>query len=326
MKIVSLTAKIIIGVILVLVLAVLIFLFYYNREVDRTLPNPKTAIEIRSGDDTGAIAEALKKDNLISQVWVFRILTRYKVRAIKSGQYEIPANTTTSNTYSIITSGETKQIRVTIPEGYRTEQIAQLLDKKDLVNYSDFVALAKDYEGHLFPDTFFFPPMVTANEVMQKMLSDYRERTALVSVSDEDLIIASIVEREAIKDSERPLIAGIYKNRLAVGMKLQADPTVQYGKDSNTVSGLPASEAKDFSFWKVVGLSDYTKVVSEYNTYNIKGLPPAPICNPGLASIVATVNYQKSNYYYFLQSKGEIYPAKTVTEHNANKAKILGIQ
>jgi UPF0755 protein len=138
------------------------------------------------------------------------------------------------------------------------------------------------------------------------------------------LIIASIVEREAIKDEERPLIAGIYKNRIARGMKLEADPTVQYGKDNIELINLTSEEKLEYKFWKPITLAEYQSVDSPYNTYLIPSLPPAPICNPGLKSIEGTINYQKHNYVYFLQHDGQIYPSETLKQHNQYRKDILG--
>jgi UPF0755 protein len=128
----------------------------------------------------------------------------------------------------------------------------------------------------------------------------YQERTAGMNVSDSTLKLASIVEREAANDSDRALIAGIYTNRLNRGMKLEADPTVQYGKDNNEFGGLTWEKKQEFKFWGTISLADYTAVKSDYNTNSFVGLPPTPICNPGLKSIVAALAPQESNYIYFL--------------------------
>lgn len=252
------------------------------------------------------------------------VLMKLKTTKIKAGSYEIPSGTTLINVYEIIASGKIKEIKITIPEGYRVEQIGQVLVDHKLVSYADFVTAAKPYEGKLFPDTYYFEPNAGVETIVSKMLEDYDARTAGMGLTLDNLILASIVEREAMKDSERALIAGIYTHRLAIGMKLQADPTVQYGKDTNAIKKMTTDQAAKFDFWGAIGTKDYLTVDSAYNTYIIPALPPGPICNPGLKSIEAAINYEKTDYLYFLQHDGQIYPSKTEAEHNQKRVDILG--
>lgn len=200
-------------------------------------------------------------------------------------------------------------IQVTIVEGYRIEQIAQIMDQKGICKYADFINASEGNEGKLFPDTYRFFPSTPATDVVKTMLDNYAKKTASLSVNYRDLILASIVEREATNDMERPLIAGVYQNRLDIDMKLDADPTVQYAKEI----GLGATG----EYWEKITRDDYSSVISPYNTYLNKDLPPAPICNPGLKSIQAALNPSTHSYYYFLHKDGKLIMSRTLGEHNA---------
>jgi UPF0755 protein len=225
---------------------------------------------------------------------------------------------------NLIDSGKIKQIRVTFPEGWRMEQMAIRLDANGVVDYGEFVTAARVYEGRLFPDTYFFKPKMAALDVVKIMTDDYLWRTENLAVSDSDLIIASIVEREAANDVDRAIIAGIYKNRVKVGMKLQSDPTVEYGRDTNNLAKLSFDEQMDYSFWQAARTVEFTSVVSLYNTYQVKGLPAGPLCSPGIASIEATLSPTPSDYYYFLYGTDKkIHPAKNQAEHEANIQKYM---
>jgi UPF0755 protein len=239
------------------------------------------------------------------------------------GIYEIPKNAKMIDVYNTISNGKTKVVKFTIPEGYRIEQTGQLLEEKKLGSYEDFVLKAKKYEGQLFPDTYYISPDYTTDEIIETMHQNYLDKTADLKLTAEDLIIASIVEREADKEAERPIVAGIYKNRLEAGMKLQSDPTVEYGKDDQNIKFTTLSERLNYPYWRAVTNTDFQSVTSPYNTYITTGLPPGPICNPGIAAINATINYTKSDYFYFIIVKGQIYPAKTYAEHKANVAKYM---
>ncbi|MDO8471929.1 MAG: endolytic transglycosylase MltG [bacterium] len=235
-------------------------------------------------------------------------------------------------------SSENKEVTITIPEGWRREQIGVLLEKQGVTNAADFLAATKEDEGTLFPDTYRFFKLTTAKEVRAKMVDNYRAKAAQ-NIDRDTLIIASIVEREAKKPEERAGIAGVYWNRYRANLALTADPTVQYGRDTNLLKekqarfGSEPSEKNDqeqndvllnFDFWGTITRNDYQGVDSLYNTYRNAGLPPTPICNPGLASIEAALNPEESNNLYFLHtSDGQIIYAKNIDEHNRNKQKYL---
>lgn len=233
--------------------------------------------------------------------------------------------------YQSIANQQSEEITVTIPEGYRREQIAATLEEKGVTGADDFLTATGNDEGTLFPDTYRFFPSSTANEVRDRLRAVYNEKVAAIgSVDRETLIIASIVEREARNDQERADIAGVYWNRFKAGYSLGADPTVQYGKETLALNErLDAAKTaaergaviREFNYWQPITRADYTGVDSPYNTYKTTALPPGPICNPGVASITAALRPSVHQYYYFFHTnKGETIYSKTLEEHNRNKA------
>jgi len=205
-------------------------------------------------------------------------------------------------------------ISITIIEGKRREEIADQLQAAGITNAADFLAASANDEGYLFPDTYRFYPDTPASDVVARMHDDFDERVGSNPPTTDQLILASIIEREASNDAERPIIAAVYLNRIRIGMKLQSDPTVQYGKDTLALAAGTLTK-----FWQPITEADYTSVNSPFNTYQIPGLPPAPICDPGLASIEAAENPASIDPadIYFYEKNGQLLLAKTLAEHDA---------
>ncbi len=206
-----------------------------------------------------------------------------------------------------------KDISITVVEGKRREEIATELENKGITSAKDFLAASSGVEGTLFPDTYRFFPNTSASDVVSKMQENFNTKTASLNLTRDQLILASIVEREASGDSERATIAGVYNNRLKINMKLEADPTTQYAKDTLAYQANPDST---FQFWGVITVADYQGVHSPFNTYTVEGLPPGPICNPGIKSIEAAINPETNPYYYFVHKNGQLLLAKTLAQHN----------
>lgn len=206
-----------------------------------------------------------------------------------------------------------QDVSVTIIEGKRREEIAAQLAAAGVTGYTEFLAASSTAEGMLYPDTYRFFPNTPADEVVAKLKANYQARTAGLNLSREKLILASIIEREALHDADRPTIAGVYQNRLDIGMSLQADPTVQYGKDTNAY--VKSKDPQSFVFWSEILRADYQGVSSPFNTYLAKGLPPAPICNPGKASIEAALNPAQHDYIFFGYKNEQLLLAKTLAQH-----------
>lgn len=264
------------------------------------------AFEITEGETTFDIAENLKEKGFIRDIYSFLIYVYlYDIKLIP-GIYYLHTNMNIAKLVEPISKGKIKEYKVTIIEGWRREEIAEMLAKNKITTQEEFMKASEKKEGYLFPDTYRFSIDIKAGEIVEKLIENFYKRTEGLNVSQDDLILASIIEREAKKDEDRAKIAGVFKNRLDAEMKLEADPTVQYAKGN----------------WGILKLADYDGVKSPYNTYLYKGLPPGPICNPGLASIKAAVNPEKNDYYYFLHlDDGTTLYAKTLEEHNLNKQK-----
>lgn len=309
----------------VFIVGVASFLIYFGFLVKTKAGDDSTkkVYEVKEKTSTLLIANDLEEKNLVKSSWAFYIYAKLKEKPLQTGSYLISENMTIEEIVKKISDGKTAVQKLTIPEGYRMEQIAQVLDEKKFAKYADFLAVAKNSEGRIFPDTYYITTESSAKDILTMMTADYDERVAGMNITNDDLVLASIVEREAKNDSERAAIAGVYKNRLKKNMKLEADPTVLYANDSELIA-TGRFDYKTFEFWQPVAFSEYLKIDSPYNTYVYTGLPPAPICNPGLKSIKAAINPESNNYLYFFHDKaGKIYFSETVQEHDQKKALYL---
>ncbi|OIP04913.1 endolytic transglycosylase MltG [Candidatus Berkelbacteria bacterium CG_4_9_14_3_um_filter_39_23] len=300
----------------ILAIASAFFILGYTIYRPVSFDHSQVFFEVKDGQKKTEISEGLKEKNLIRSAKVMAYYAKAVNANLKSGLYYFSPSQSTKQIVAILSRGDISEKQITIVEGLRREEIAQYLDKNNIVKYKDFMQASDGKEGFLFPDTYRISASSSANEIVKKMTDNF-EKKAGGEINRDILSLASIVEREAKKDDERAKIAGVYQNRLNVIMKLEADPTVQYGKD--TANG---KNSLDFKYWQAITFADYTAVDSKFNTYVHSGLPPAPICNPGTKSIDAAKNPAKHNYYYFFHLKsGEAIFSKNSTEHNSNKVK-----
>lgn len=265
------------------------------------------------------VASVLYDRGFIRSKYHFFAAVTLSGRTIKAGTYTVNSNDPLMTHLKKLTRGQDQQLTITLPEGWRREQIAERLAENG-IDKAQFLALTADSEGYLFPDTYYFPVEVTPEQVAARLRDTFTQRTAELPPTRDQVILASIIEREARNDSERGLIAGIYSNRLKRGMKLDADPTVQYARDTNLIANGQAPT----QFWQAITVQDYSGVRSPYNTYLTVGLPPGPIANPGLASLRAAVNPEPTNALYFFHTReGSIVTSRSLDEHAANKRKHL---
>lgn len=277
----------------------------------RTAPNSSgETVDVSIGDHTKftAVSQALQQKGVISSAKLFDLylLTTRSYKNIQPGVYQLSPKMTPRIVRQYLVEGRISAYRVTFIEGWAVRDMASELEKKGIVSAADFKNAAQDQEGYLFPDTYQFKKDVTAKEVVKKMRENFDLRTAALHPTRDQIVIASIVEREAKFDVDRPKIAGVYQKRYDQEMKLEADPTVQYAKGS----------------WGPITTADYQNVKSPYNTYLNVGLPPGPICNPGLKSLEAAVHPEiTENLYFFHLKDGTTIYSKTQTEHDQNKKK-----
>jgi UPF0755 protein len=300
---------------------------------------------IEPGETAQTVAEKLKVLGLIHDTVLFRQLLRFNGvdTRLVSGSYLLRRNMTMKEIGAALFRGRSAQMTVTIPAGWRMEQLAEYLTQADIMDGRQFLRLAQrgntvahrrlggrppgqSYEGYLFPDTYLISDQARPEDLIAGMLdnlarklpANFPELAGRQGLTLHDVLtLASIVERETALPEERPLIASVYLNRLNSDMLLQADPTVQYamGYQSNANQ-----------WWKSpVRLEEYKLVDSPYNTYLYAGLPPGPIASPSLESIMAVLQPAETSYLFFVcrrphcQGGAHIF-AETYAEHLQNVA------
>lgn len=283
---------------------------------------------IVKGSTASEVGVGLQKAGLVKSALAFKIYTQFSgiSNHIVAGEFRLSPSFNLFQTVDTLTKGP-EEVWVTIPEGLRREEIAQRfatgLDR-DSTFVAEFLDASKVEEGTLFPDTYLFPKDASASSVVNKMTRTFAAKTNSLGVSpglsyDQRIILASILERETKTDEERPIVAGILINRLNAGMALQVDATVQYA----VASARCKNQILKCSWWEPLTKEDLG-INSPYNSYKFTGLPPTPIANPGLSSIMAAFNPAQTDFWYYIHdSTGMIHYAKTLEEQNANITKYL---
>lgn len=300
-----------------------------------TSENKTVDIIIPRGASINAILDTLLINNLIDDKKVFRfwITTLEKDRSLKAGYYEIPLGLNNPQLVNYLSTARSKQLKVTLIEGWRIEQIAQALDAKLDIDSSKFVDLAREpkfisklginkssLEGYLLPDTYFMYWGMDEQQIIRFLVKNCKNiftekviaRIDSMKMSMHQILtLASIIEGEAIFDDERSTISSVYHNRLKKRIKLGADPTIQYILD-----GPPRRL-----------LYRDLEIDSPYNTYKYYGLPPGPINNAGKNSILAAIYPADTNYLYFVaRGDGRHTFSYTAKEHDKAKAKFNQIR
>jgi UPF0755 protein len=297
----------------------------------------------------------LEEEGLVVDGEVFRRFMTYHGLdvSLEAGTYSLRSNMTMHEIAEVLQHGGVQGVTVTIPEGWRIEQTGWLLEQQGLMRGDDFVALARtgqyaypwladrppgaSLEGFLFPDTYELPAETTPAAVAELMLATFDARVVPEiegrlggeTLFDPQLgvyrpmtvydvvTLASIVEREAVVPEERPIIASVYYNRMdpayvdETALRLSSDPTVQYAKGFDPETG---------NWWNPMVPGEGLTLDSPYNTFKVQGLPPGPICNPGLASVLAVLNPAQTDYLYFHAiGDGSHVFASTLEEHLQNQ-------
>jgi UPF0755 protein len=278
-------------------------------------PEAAASLDVEPGDDAGTVARELAALGIVNDPGLLLRYLRYRGldTKIEAGRYEVAGTMSIAALADLLQEATASRYAITLPEGWRREQVAQALG--DLgVGFSagDFLAAtrrapppdaeapttAASSEGFLFPDTYILDPRMTAEEVLVLLIGTFNRRVDAelrTAFHDRGLTVyeavtlASIVEREAVIPSERPLIAAVFLNRLRLGIPLQADPTVQYA--------LGWQEGDEW--WKPALSTSDLQIDSPYNTYLYNGLPPGPIASPGLASLRAIADAPDTPFLFF---------------------------
>ncbi|MDY3000816.1 MAG: endolytic transglycosylase MltG [Romboutsia timonensis] len=304
----------IIGVISIIVVLILVFIFTQMGPYDKN--NKKDiVVEIPQGATTNTISDILYKNKLIKNKTIFKISVKLSAQAqhFKAGKYLFNQTYSNKEIINDISSGKIYNdgIKITIPEGSTSREIVSILVGKNLgneVSYENLISNPEEFydkfkflkeeditslEGFLYPSTYYFDENSSEKEVLSAMLNQFDkvytdkliDRQKELKMTTEQVInLASIVEKEAVLDEDRPIIASVFYNRLRIGMPLQSDATIQY----------IFKERK-----KIVTYKDL-EIDSPYNSYKNKGLPPTPIASPGIESIQATLYPEKTEYLYFV--------------------------
>lgn len=284
-------------------------------------------IRVQPGMNADKIANLLYKHNVIDSITGFKIVAKLNGldNRLRAGNYTFYPHMEYREIIENLVNGKVSAITAMIPEGYNIDQIARAFAQKGIVNEEEFKKEAQNFspfayittntgekyrvEGFLFPDTYELPADATAKDILTIMTNEFdskftpemHQRAQQLNLTvKETIILASLVEKEAQIDSDRPIIAQVFMNRLRRGMPLQSCATIQY------ILGNPKAE---------LSVQD-TKIESPYNTYQHMGLPPGPIANPGLASIEAVLFAEPTEYLYFVADKdGKHHFSRTYEEH-----------
>lgn len=297
---------------------------------------------VNPGDTPPRIAQNLYDASLISDTGLFVDYARVSGldRQLEAGTYFLNQRQTIPEITLVLTDSRNSSITFSILEGWRLEEIAEAVDRNGLFGFTgaEFLRVvgpgamsdtafatavglppSASLEGFLFPNTYALPPGITPEGLRDTLTSEFLSRITPQMAADaatqgwslyEVATLASIIERESVHSDENPMISSVYRNRLNIAMKLDADPTVQYGIGY-----------KDGRWWPQITQADYTNAVHDFNTYLVIGLPPGPIASAGLAALQAAIYPAQSDYLFFRAAcNGSGYHnfARTFAEHLAN--------
>ena len=270
-------------------------------------PRGETFVEIAPGTGTRAMAAQLQKSGVIRSRYGFDLLHLIDHRKLQAGEYRFDHPAPMTEVYARIARGDVYTIALTIPEGYNIFDIAQAVATAGLGSRDAFLAAERQHtelldwlpkegapprslEGYLFPDTYRFPRHTPPVRMLATMVRRFRKVSTQLQLTGDiqrTVTMASLVEKEVSQKDERPLVAGVFYNRLRQGMPLATDPSVIYA-------------ALLENRWRGSIYASDLKSASAYNTYKHAGLPPGPICNPGVASLRAAINPAQTDYLYFV--------------------------
>jgi UPF0755 protein len=303
------------------------FGYYRVREsLKPTDPGKPQLVRYEGKEPLSTILHDLEKRGVIRSASALGLYARVKKKSsvVEAGTYEVTPGMTADEVLKALSGPVTRKI--TIPEYYWISRTAEAMEKGEIAKARDFEDEAKrpadfkasvsfplpkrSLEGYLFPDTYKMQPLVGAKPAIEQLLQAFDKKVWKGLGEPKNLqraiIIASMVEREVKEDDERPIVAGIIENRLAKGMPLEIDATILYAQQD----------------WHEPTHYDIRHTMSPYNTYLNKGLPPGPICSPGLKSIKAALNPAHTNYLYYVgMPDGHSLFAATFPQHQANIAK-----
>jgi len=292
----------------------LIFIGMYFLSLPPSQDSSKKVFVINQGEDLLTIGSRLQKYNFVKNKYVFALYS-YLLglnKKIQAGTFYLTTSADLSTLIKKLASGGSHDYWLKIIPGTRLEEFSPS---------PEFTLAATNLEGQLFPDSYLIPEGYSPEQILDIISTNFNKKLAesktnsTLSLSDNQaLILASILEREARTIESKKMVAGVLLNRLKINMPLQVDASVQYARDSLF---------KTEKYWQPISKSDLT-LNSPYNTYKNRGLPPSPICNPGLESLIAAYHPISSEYLFYITGNDyQMHYAKTLDEHNTNVAKYL---
>jgi UPF0755 protein len=296
-------------------------------------PGQETFVDIAAGTGTQDMAAQLQQAGIIRSRYAFDAMRLAHGGALKAGEYRFDHKATLIEVYSRIRRGDVYTRTLVIPEGYNIFDVAQAVEAAGLGSKAAFLEAerknadlisqwspgATSLEGYLFPDTYRFSRHATPQMMLAIMVKRFGEKISKLGLGQNGdvsrvVIMASLVEKEVHIDAERPIVAGVFENRLVAGMPLQTDPAVIYASMLNKT-------------WTGVIHQSELHSDSAYNTYVHGGLPPGPICNPGVAALKAALQPEKTDFMYFVaDSKGSTQFSKDIKAHDAQVAAFRAVQ
>jgi len=271
-------------------------------------PGSETFVDIAPGTSTQGIGAQLEKAGVIRSQYGMDLLRLTQGGKLKAGEYRFDRPTPMTDVYARIVRGDVYTRALIIPEGFNIFDIAQAVQNAGLGSRDDFLAAERQHtelaaafilpgeplppslEGYLFPDTYHFSRHTTPQQMLAAMVRRFHQVSMQLGLAGDvarTVTMASIIEKEVSQDAERPLVAGVFANRLNRGMPLATDPTVIYA-------------ALLENRWRGTIYASDLQSDSPYNTYKHLGLPPGPICNPGLAALHAAISPAQTDYLYFV--------------------------
>jgi UPF0755 protein len=270
-------------------------------------PSSETFVDIPPGTGATAIATILRKKGIIRSCYAFALLRLHRDGTFKAGEYRFDHPVPPGEVYDRLVQGDVYTVTLAIPPGYNIFEIAAAAESASFAKRDIFLAAERQHteliadffkpnerpeslEGYLFPDTYRFSRHATPLQILSAMVRRFRQTANQLGMTQDipqTVIMASLVEKEVSQDAERPLVAGVFVNRLAKSMPLATDPTVIY-----------AALLDDR--WRGTIYASDLQSSSPYNTYKHRGLPPGPISNPGIAALRAALHPARTDYLYFV--------------------------
>lgn len=287
-----------------------------------TYDGPDKTFDIIPGDNFAKINSMLKNEGLISSPRLFHRYSQYKgvLNKFKTGRFIIKHGSTMGDVYNSLINEKSLALMLTIPEGKNMYEIAKMIEERQIGTYKDFMSIVTDKaflksegidadtaEGYLYPETYELFPNIKPIDLAKMMIKQFHKKVDGLNYGEtkftpyQVLTLASVVEKETGDKKERPMVAGVFVNRLNQKMRLQSDPTTIYGFFERYNGNITKKDLL---------------TPSEYNTYTLPALPKGPICNPGIESIQAVLNPAKHDYLFFVSmNEGTHIFSKTYEEH-----------